>query len=530
MTVSAGRAGERAAAPALEARHVSKTFAGNRVLADLDLTIAPGEIRALLGGNGSGKSTMIKILSGYHRPDPGAAMAIGGQPLAEGDAQSARQRGARFVHQELGLINASSVLDNLALTCGIPTVLGTVRGRKATQRARHILAAVGLDLDPARLVETLSPAERTGVALAAAVHGVDDGLVRLLVLDEPTATLPAYEVSVLLSMIRRVADRGIGVLYVTHRLDEVFQLGARVTVLRSGRHVITTDSSSLDHAALVHYLVGSELDEVSREAAAAPLARQAVLAATGIRSDRLAGISFEIGAGEVVGVSGVTGSGREAVAATIFGALPRDGGTIRIRDRDLPPGRPDASIRQGIGYLPADRRESGSISGLTARENLTLPSLASFWRGWWLRNRPELDETASWFERLQVKPAGGYDEPFYLFSGGNQQKLLFGKWLRLKPQLLLLDEPTQGVDVGAKAEIHHQILNCAASGTAVLVSSSDIDELAALCHRVLIIRDGQIAVDLRGDQVTVATVTRESLISDASHTLDDGLLAEGEFS
>lgn len=529
MTEAAGRVSEQVAAPALETRHVSKTFAGNRVLADLDLTIAPGEIRALLGGNGSGKSTMIKILSGYHRPDPGAQMAIAGQPLAEGDAQAARQHGARFVHQELGLVNASSILDNLALTCGIPTVLGTIRGRKAAQRARHILAAVGLDLDPARMVEALSPAERTGVALAAAVHGVDDGLVRLLVLDEPTATLPAYEVGVLLSMVKRIAAWGIGVLYVTHRLDEVFQLGARVTVLRSGRHVITTDSSSLDRAALVHYLVGSELDEVRREAAAAPPARQVVLTAASIRSDKLAGVSFEISAGEVVGVSGVTGSGREAVAATIFGALPRDGGTIRIKDQDLPPGRPDVSIRQGVGYLPADRRESGSISGLTARENLTLANLTS-WRGWWLRNRLELDETASWFERLEVKPADGYDDPFYSFSGGNQQKVLFGKWLRLAPQLLLLDEPTQGVDVGAKAEIHHQILNCAASGTAVLVSSSDIDELAALCHRVLIIRDGQIAVDLRGDQVTVATVTRESLISGASHTLDKGLLAGGEFS
>ena len=517
-------------APALEARHVSKTFAGNRVLADLDLTIAPGEIRALLGGNGSGKSTMIKILSGYHRPDPGAVIAIGGQPLAEGDAQSARQHGARFVHQELGLINTCSVLDNLALTWNIPTMLGTIRGRKAKEQARRLLAAVGLELDPSRLVESLSPAQRTGVALAAAVHGADEGRVRLLVLDEPTATLPAYEVSVLLAMVRRIADRGIGVLYVTHRLDEVFQLGAQVTVLRGGQHVVTTDSARLDRAALVHYLVGSELDEVRREAADAPPAREVVLSADRLSAEKLADVSFDIKAGEVVGVSGVTGSGREAVAGTVFGALPREAGTVHVCGQELPPGRPDASVRHGIGYLPADRRDAGSISGLTARENLTLCGLAPFWRGGWLRNRLELGETARWFQRLQIQPGDAYDQPFFSFSGGNQQKILFGKWLRLTPRLLLLDEPTQGVDVAAKAEIHHQILECAAAGTAVLVSSSDIDELAALCHRVLIIRDGQIAVDLRDDQVNVATVTRESLISHASHTLDNGLLARGELS
>lgn len=518
------------AAPVLDARSVSKTFAGNRVLSALDLTVAPGEIRALLGGNGSGKSTMIKILSGYHRPDPGAVITIGGQALAEGDAQAARDRGARFVHQELGLVSSCSVLDNLALTCGIPTRMGTISGRRATAWARRILSAVGLDLDPGRLVGTLSPAERTGVALAAAVHGADEGLVKLLVLDEPTATLPAFEVNVLLAMVRRIADRGVGVLYVTHRLDEVFELRARVTVLRSGQHVITTDSAQLDRSTLVHYLVGSELDEVSREAAAAPSPQQPVLAVSGLRSDKLAGVSFELAAGEVVGLSGVTGSGREVLGGTIFGALARDAGTVRVADRELPAGRPDASIRAGVGYLPANRRESGSIFSLSARENLTLPGLTPFWRRGWLWRKPERAEASRWFGQLQVLPADGLEEPFFSFSGGNQQKILFGKWLRLSPRVLLVDEPTQGVDVGAKAQIHRQILGCAADGTAVLVSSSDIDELTALCHRVLIIRDGQIALDLRGDEVTVPTVTRESLISQTSHTLDENLVAEGEFS
>jgi ribose transport system ATP-binding protein len=362
------------------------------------------------------------------------------------------------------------------------------------------------------------------------VHGVDDGEVRLLVLDEPTATLPAHEVSILLSMVSRIAARSVGVLYVTHRLDEVFHLGARVTVLRSGRQVITTDSSSLDRSALVHHMVGSERDEVTREAACPPEAQRVALAASGIRSDKLAGVSFEMRAGEIVGVSGVTGSGREVVAGTIFGALDRDSGTVRVEDRDLPPGRPDGSIQAGIGYLPADRRESGSISGLSARENLTLAGLAPFWRRLWLRRGLELEETSRWFRQLQVQPPAAFDEPFFSFSGGNQQKILFGKWLRLGPRLLLLDEPIQGVDVGAKAEIHHQILSCAAGATAILVSSSDTDELAALSHRVLIIRDGWIAMDLRGDDVSVATVTRESLVSQTSHTLDEGLVAEGEFS
>jgi ribose transport system ATP-binding protein len=496
---------------ALEAFHVEKAFSGQWALRSFDLTIEKGEIHALIGENGSGKSTFIKILAGYHRPEGDARILIGGHPLVVGSAASSHALGCRFVHQDLGLIPSMSVLDNLSLGSGYPVRLGTICRSNAYRQASEDLSRVGLDLDPRTIVATLSPALKTGVAAARALRHESKAPVRLLVLDEPTAALPDHEVHHLIDIIRTVAATGVGVLYVTHRIDEVLALAHTATVLRDGRKVATCPGSGLTRRAIVNLLLGEDFKEAHKQNAVLGAGRGvATLTVDDLQSASLRGVSVSVVKGEVVGVAGITGSGREELLSVIFGRLPRQHGRVAVGDDVVSPYRPDRSIAAGMAYLPADRRLHGGLMEHTARENLTIADLRPFWMWPRLRKRDEMSHAADWFEKLRVRPFGAMDEPLTNLSGGNQQKVLFGKWLRLAPAVLLLDEPTQGVDIGAKAELHHQILSAAASDTAVLVSSSDTEELAALCTRVVVMRQGQIVAELEGQEVTVANISHES--------------------
>ncbi len=502
---------------ALSVQGLSKTFAGSLALDRVDLEIAAGEVHALLGENGSGKSTLIKILSGYHVPDPGGRVLIDSHPLEFGSPETSYHLGCRFVHQDLALIPTSSVLDNLSLNGGFPTRWGTIRSRSAKQLASSDLARVGLDVDLAMPVGMLSPAQRTGVAVARALRqfGRDTREVRLLVLDEPTATLPENEVDHLLDIVGRVAARGVGILYVTHRLDEVFGLADNATVLRDGRKVGTFPVSSLDRRKLVSLLIGTELDEV--RAASQALHSEggdAVLRVHNLEAGPLRNVSFEVRPGDIVGVAGITGSGREVILGAIFGATERRGGTVRVGDVQVRSYRPREAMDAGVGYLPPERKTQGGLMEFSARENLTVTDLAPFWQRGLLRRRGETAETKSWFGRLAVRPAEGIEAPLMTFSGGNQQKILFGKWLRRSPKVFLLDEPTQGVDIGAKAALHRQLLDAAANGAAVIISSSDVDELVALSHRVLVVRGGRIVARLQGDEINVAAISHHALGAD----------------
>lgn len=511
-TDASGRGAAIGPRPALEVRSLSKTFAGSPALSAFDLTIQPGEIHALVGENGSGKSTVIKILAGYHRPDPGGEVRVGGEHLVWGSAESAAALGCRFVHQDLGLVDTSSILDNLFIGGGFTCRFGTVMGRTTTAEARDLLTQVGLDVDPRRPVATLSPAQRTAVAVARALKDTARfGAVKLMVFDEPTATLPDNEVNQLLTTIRAVAARGTGILYVTHRLDEIFALAANVTVLRDGRKVATVPVATIDRPKLVRLLVGSEFEDAHAESAAAHTEHgQPVLQVEGLTAPRIDGVSLTARPGDIIGIAGITGSGRETILGTIFGALPRQRGSVTLDGVAIRPSRPSQSMRCGMAYLPPDRKVSGGVMTLTARENVSLSGISSFWRAPVLRRRMERDEVRSWFERLEVRPAR-QDADLGTFSGGNQQKILFAKWLRLRPKVFLLDEPTQGVDVGAKAQLHHQLVRAAADGTAVILSSSDVDELVAVCHRVLVLRGGRIVADLGKGDVSAARISSESL-------------------
>jgi len=517
--VSGGDAQQGVAAgpTALEVRGLAKTFGDKTVLHHFDLTVEAGQVHMLLGQNGSGKSTLIKILAGFHQPDVARSFTVGGRSVSAGSAEQVRAAGLRFVHQELGLIGPETVLDNMLYSDGFPTRFGQISSGRARKRVMASLELVGLDIDPASKVDTLSPAQRTGVAVARALMDTGDAAVAL-VLDEPTATLPGAEVERLHAILRVAVSRGVGVLYVTHHLDEVEQLGDVVSVLRDGHLVAAGPVVDLPRDVIVHALVGGELEAVQNQArpVTAPDEADPVLQVRELVGDRVDGLSFDAAPGEILGLYGLTGSGREAALGMIFGSIPRASGTVRVDATPVMPNRPRASMEAGVSYVPADRKSAGLFLELTAQENLTLSNLRPFWRRGRIDRRAERAEVDSWFKRLAIRPADGAGQTVGTFSGGNQQKVVMAKWLRLNPDVLLLDEPTQGVDVGAKAELHRQLLASRADGTAIVVSSSDVDELVTLCDRVLIIRDGRVHRELVGDDITDHNINRGFLEASTS--------------
>ena len=384
----------------LEVEGVSKTFTRTKALAGVSMTIEPGEVHALLGQNGSGKSTLIKILSGYHAPDPGGGIRVEGHDLPLQSPVQSYRLGCRFVQQDLGLVSTLSVLDNMALGSGFPTQFGTINGKATYKQAKADLERLSLDIDPRALVATLSASDRTGVAIARALRDDPQYPACLLVLDEPTATLPVDEVDNLLDRVSAMAATGVGVLYVTHHLGEVFRVAHKVSVFRDGVVVGAGPVKDFDHAAIVQLLAGEELiaeeTESRRQKAARAAARghETVFQVEALRAGALAGVSFGVERGEIVGIAGLAGSGRDSVLGASFGALPRTAGDVILAGEALPPGRPDAAIARGIAYLAPDRKVGGGVMTMSARENLTLPDLKPFWKGLRLRrrNRDEEDQ------------------------------------------------------------------------------------------------------------------------------------------
>jgi len=493
---------------AVEIRNLSKSFPGTLALAAFDLEVMPGEVHVLVGANGSGKSTLIKVLSGFHQPDGGGEVLIDGEPMTFGSGEAAYRRGCRFVHQDLGLIASMSVLDNLHMG-SFPTRAATIRGRAMRSSARAMLEQVGLDVDPAVHVSELRAAQRTGVALARAVRSDPSHPPRLLVLDEPTASLPSDEVDHLLAMVRAAASQGVAVLFVTHHLDEVFRIADSVTVLRDGRIVGRSPIEKVERRALLALLAGGEVEDVHRESGSAPMqGGSACLVVEELWAGPIRGISFSVAPGEIVGLAGLTGSGRETVLSSIFGAESRQRGTVTIAGTSVPARRPDLAMAAGAGHLPGERNTLSGIMSLSARENMSLSLLKPFWSKLRLHKKSETRAAATWFAELDVRPAEAVEMELIRFSGGNQQKVLFAKWMRRRPAVFLLDEPTQGVDVGAKAELHRQLLASAGAGTAVVVSSTDTEELVSLCSRVLVFRHGKFSDELTGSRITVGEITK----------------------
>lgn len=495
--------------PLLTLRKVDKSFPGQLALDQVDLELFSGEILALMGQNGSGKSTLIKVLAGFHKPDAYESAAINGQEFNLGSGTEATKSGIRFVHQTLGLVDSMNVVENCALLRGFPTgPLWHIDWPQERKRVSHLLSEFGVDINPRTPVGQLRQAQRTLVAVVRALQDWEDQ-VSVLVLDEPTASLPANDVKRIFSVMREVASRGIGVIFVSHRLDEVFEISDRITVLRDGRNVLTVPTHETDQSTLVEVMIGRTLAAWSNSTPAAR--KSTVLEVSGLGGRDLKDFSFSLHESEILGVAGLVGSGRDEINELIFGATPRTAGQVKIRDTLVESPTPDESLRQGIAYAPADRMRFGINATFSIRENLVLPELHSLMRKGFLSRKAERRAVADWTEQLDIKPTNGEAEAFKL-SGGNQQKVVLAKLLRLAPNVLLLDEPTQGVDVGAKASLYQILADRVAEGLSVLVCSGDSEELAHLCDRVLVVGDGKLTHELSGSTLTPHAI-EEAIIS-----------------
>ncbi|WP_420169509.1 ATP-binding cassette domain-containing protein [Streptomyces violaceoruber] len=494
--------GTAVAAPVLEARSVSKRFPGVVALDDVSFALRAGEVHALVGENGAGKSTLIKVLTGVYRSDEGE-VRVSGEPVRFSRPFEAQQAGISTIYQEVNLVPLMSVARNIFLGREPKNRLGLIDFSRMNRETTELLDGFGVRVDPKRPLHTLGIGTQQMVALARAVSVQ----ARVVIMDEPTSSLEPREVETLFRVIENLRGQGIAVLYVSHRMDELYRVCDRVTVLRDGRHIHTGELAPLERMRLVSMMLGRDMAEVRRDGLTGfateghDAARTPVLTATGLdRRHQLHDISLELYAGEVLGLGGLLGSGRSETAKALTGALPLDGGEITVDGKRVGRPTPAAAIRAGISMLPEDRKAEGIVPGLSVRENIVLAAMPRLSRAG-IVSRAQQDRIVEIFmKRLRIK-ASGPEQKVGELSGGNQQKVLLARWLCLEPKVLLLDEPTRGIDVGAKAEVQSLIDELAREGLAVLLISSDIEELIEGADRIVVLRGGAVAGELSGDEV-----------------------------
>ena len=498
----------------LAVRRLSKTFVGQRALGGVDFDVRPAEVHALVGHNGSGKSTLMKILAGYHQPDSGSGpIEVGGKPLPPGDPDASHQAGMRFIHQELGLVDRLTVLENLRLGGSWDTGRGRkIHWKREREYARRSLQRVGLKAHPDVLVADLGAIQRTQVAVARALQ--DSADARLLFFDEPTATLPAAEVDRLFELIRGTVAEGIGVVYVSHRLAELPEIANRITVLRDGLVVGSGNMRDFSRDRLVELIVGTAPHRTMSAFVPSPESEGSeYLRFEDVYGGEIAGMSFSIGPGEIVGMAGLVGSGVHDVPSTLLGQARVKRGSIRVDGVDVHDLNPHELIALRVAVLPS-ARSLRNIPSLPVRENLTLPDLHPLWGRGHLRLREERRVAKGLISKFRITPPQT-ERIVAQLSGGNQQKVSIAKWMRLAPKLLVLDEPTQGVDVGGRAEILEILRQAARDGVAILICSSDLDDLAEVCNRVLVVRGGRIGSELSGSDLTQERIAEECYRADA---------------
>jgi ribose transport system ATP-binding protein len=494
---------------ALKLENLEKRFGGVRVITGVSLQVEAGTVLGLVGRNGAGKSTIVKILSGYHMPDGGEA-TIWGQ---RADFPIRRSHGIAVIQQELGLCEKMTVLENIGISSGYSAGWTGIRWRRERQRARELMAELGLDIDVQATVGALHPAARASVALVRAVRLIRElrGSPPLLVLDEPTVYMGPKDRSRLFEVVRGVVDRGGAAIFVSHRISEVLDLCDSIAVLRDGELTARFTRADATIDSIVTALVGSAVAESrppipARDTAAAD--RFAVVGLTGrIATD----IYFSAAPREILGITGLAGMGQEEIPYLIVGHA-KGTGQVLVEGRKMNR-RPTTAARTGVIVVPANRLQHGVWRVGTARENLTITDLWSFWRGGFFRKSAERAKAEDLVLRFAVRPAET-ERRVERFSGGNQQKLVMARALQRQPKVLILHEPTQGVDVGTRAEIWDEIRSAAAAGTSVVVCSSDVDEVVALSHRVLVLRDGQIVTELTADEVSVRNILTASNAAD----------------
>ncbi|WP_030147318.1 sugar ABC transporter ATP-binding protein [Streptomyces sp. NRRL S-455] len=485
--------------PLVRIRGLGKRFGGTVALAGVDLDVHAGSVLALLGPNGAGKSTLIKVLAGVHRADAGQ-VTVDGQPLGS----PAAARSMSFIHQDLGLVEWMTVSENIALTTGYARRTGLISWRRTRDACVEALRIVAAHLDADAPVSGLAPADRSLVAIARALAA----RAKLIVLDEPTARLPAADSARLFHVLRGLRQRGHAVLYVSHRLDEVYQVADTFAVLRDGRLVSHGRLAGHDPARLVHDIVGEEEEPAAHRPARRPAGTPAVLTLHSVRTAEAGPISLELAAGEVLGLVGLSDAGHTDLGRALAGVRPLRGGRALLDGRPYHPRTVAEAVHLGVGFVPGDRLREGCLAELTVRENLLANPRAGDRRApRWIGPRRERVQAAALIERFAVRPRDS-EVPITTLSGGNQQKVMIGRWLRTGLRLLILEEPTASVDVGAKAAIHRLLDEALSAGLAVLLLSTDFEEVAGVCRRTLVFVRGSVVAELSGTGLTVAGLTR----------------------
>ncbi|MBE7209428.1 MAG: sugar ABC transporter ATP-binding protein [Gluconacetobacter diazotrophicus] len=494
----------------LRTRNLSKTFGPVRALRGVSFELRAGEVHGLMGENGAGKSTLIKLLTGLHTPDPGGEILLDDRPVAFDSPRAAQAAGVAAVYQEINLIPERSVADNLFLGRE-PRRAGLIDRKRMNEDARELLNRYRLDVDPRRTLRTLG----LGLQQLVSIARVISLGARVIILDEPTSALSGAEVELLCGVVERLREEGIGQIYVSHRLSECYRLCDRLTVLRDGASVTTEDTASFPRNRLVAAMLGREPAETAhRRAPAVSSAADGTPASTvppalelaDLRwRERVRDVTLRVGAGEIVGLAGLLGSGRTELCKTAYGAAPADKGQVSVAGRRLHRARPAESIRRGLAFLSEDRRSEGVFAQLSVAENLTASVLPRISRFGIVSKRRQRELVARFTKELGIKAASP-DVPITALSGGNQQKVLIARALCTEPSMVMLDDPTRGIDVGAKAEVHRVVRELAEEGLGVLVTSSELEEVVELADRLVVLDEGRVSGELDAAGVTADDV------------------------
>jgi rhamnose transport system ATP-binding protein len=491
--------------PLLRLSSIFKSFAGVHALNAVSFELWPGEVHALIGENGAGKSTLVKVITGAHAPDLGT-IEIGGNPVAANNPKLARSLGVAAIYQQPALFPDLTIAENIALRLERGSCWRWLNWGKRRKRAGALLKLVGAHLSPDSLVRSLTMPQQQLVEIAAALGS----RARILILDEPTASLSDREVENLFRVIRRLREQGVGMIYISHRLEELSQIADRVTVLRDGRYIATRPIPGTDRAELIKLMVGRELSAVFPKIEVQPgevmlEVRDLACAHSGVNS-----INLAVRKGEILGLAGLVGSGRTELARTLFGLTPRTSGKIILANKEIEIRSPAEAIRHGIAYVPEDRRRHGVILEMSVSANTTLAVLRKISTGGFIRFARERQIAASFADRFSIKTRS-LESPVGTLSGGNQQKVALARWLATDPSVLVLDEPTQGVDVGAKAEIHKLMGQLASRGLAIIMISSELPEVLGMSDRIAVMHTGTIVGTLDRAEATQERVLEMAL-------------------
>ena len=494
----------------LELKNIAKRFGGVEVLHGVSFGLRPGEVHALLGENGAGKSTLIKVISGIHQPD-GGEIYLNDKRVHFDDPLQARQAGIAAIYQELSLCLDLNVAENIFLGRQPTRLGGRIDWHKLYQEANRLLTSLGVHLDLRTRARNLSIAQMQSVEIARAFSLN----ARILIMDEPTSSLTLSEVADLFALVRRLRDEGTAIIFISHRLEELFEVADRVTVLRDGSYVDTRLVKDVSRDELVRLMVGRTISNLfpKQDVKAGEIALKVDhLTHTGIFED----ISFELRRGEILGMAGLVGAGRTDVARAIFGVVPPTSGTIQVEGRQVEITSPQQAISLGLAYVPEDRQLHGLIPAMNITANITLPILKEYARRGWLQDKAERSAAFSAARQMEVR-ANSIWQFARTLSGGNQQKVVLAKWLSTKPRILILDEPTRGIDVGTKAAVHALMSNLAAEGIAILMISSELPEVLGMSDRILVMHEGHMT-----GHFSRAEATQEKIISAATQTITTG--------